>query len=161
MVLLYRHWYCFLLKEDVRSKSICISRLNFSCGRPGRRWPRCGCRCASWRPRRRGARLRLRQRGGSTGRGWRGWMPPSRRTSRPAWGYGSPIQIFFTFFIKYFSGQCMAPQLVLFTSRLLAVSWSWKCFSGAMKFESLVFSINRFQNIFILLWTWDEIKINN
>ena len=77
----------------MRSKSICISRLNFSCGRPGRRWPRCGCRCASWRPRWRGARLRWTRRGGSTGRGWRGWRPPSRRTSRPASSCGSPCTL--------------------------------------------------------------------
>ena len=61
-----------------------------SYGRPVPRWPRCGCRCGSWRPRWRGARLRWRRRGGSTGRGWRGWRPPSRRTSRPASSCGSP-----------------------------------------------------------------------
>ena len=124
-------------KEDVRSKSICVSRLNFSCGRPGRRWPRCGCRCASWRPRRRGARLRWRQRGGSTGRGWRGWRPPSRRTSRPAWSYGSSIQIFFTFFIKYFlrsmHGTAAGPLYKRNTGCLLVL----KGLSGVIKFESL------------------------
>ena len=60
-------------------------------------------------------------------------------------------------FFRSMHGIAVGPLHKQITGCLLVL----KVFSGAMKFESLVFSINRFQNIFILLWTWDEIKINN